>query len=313
MDTRHIQYFIAVCEHLHFTKAAEYLGISQPTLSQQIRVLEGELGMPLFDRIGKKIVLTEAGELLRLHGGRMIQAEQDAKNAIIELFAGERGSIRLGVLPSDLDFQLVPLFIYFHEKYPAIQLQAFSTIRVQEEVISNKVDIGIGLKSTPDPRLVQLPLGSEPYQLLVSRTSPLANKLEIELQELEHIPLVMYPLGYLGRDLVEAACRELGFSLTTVMETSSATSLLQLVRAGIGATVQPEHLLRGVPQQPDLVPIPITRHTPFRHMELVYRSDRFISQAQKQLGAWLAAFFQNKDDQKLKDISQLAMIHPKQE
>jgi DNA-binding transcriptional LysR family regulator len=293
MDTRHIHYFLAVCEHLHFTKAADHLGISQPTLSQQIRVLEGELGMPLFDRIGKKIVLTEAGELLRLHGGRMIQAEQDAKNAILELLAGERGCIRLGVLPSDLDFQLVPLFIYFHEKYPAIQLQAFSTIRVQEEVLSNNVDIGIGLKSSPDPRLIQLPLGSEPYHLLVSRTNPFADRKQIELQELQHIPLVMYPLGYLGRDLVEEACRELGFSMSTVMETSSATSLLQLVRAGMGATVQPEHLLRGVPSQSDLVSIPIINRTPFRHLVLVYRSDRFISHAQKQLAAWLTSFFSN--------------------
>ncbi|MDQ8738393.1 LysR family transcriptional regulator [Paenibacillus sp. LHD-38] len=295
MDTRHIQYFLAVCEHLHFTKAAEYLGISQPTLSQQIHVLEGELGMPLFDRIGKKIMLTEAGELLRLHGGKMIQAEKDAKNAIFELFAGERGSIRLGVFPSDLDFQLVPLLIYFHQKYPKIQLQALSTIHVQEEVLSNNVDIGIGLKSPPDTRLVQEPLGSEPYNLLVNRASPLANKTQIELLDLEHIPLVMYPVGFLGRDLVEDACREHGFSLTTVMETSTATSLLQLVRAGIGGTVQPEHLIRGQPDNSDLVSIPIVGHTPFRHLVLVYRSDRFISHAQKELAARLAVFFLKQD------------------
>lgn len=291
MDTRHIHYFLAVCEHLHFTKAANELGISQPTLSQQIRVLEDELGTPLFDRVGKKIVLTEAGTLLRHHGEKMLQAEQDAKKSILELSLGERGTIRLGVLPSDLDFQLVPLFIRFHQIFPAIQLQAYSTLRIQEEVLANKVDIGIGLKSTPDTRLVQIPLGSEPYHLLVCSTSSLASMKAITLHELEHLPIVMYPRGFLGRELVEDICREHGFALTTVMETSTATSLLQLVRAGIGATIQPRNVLKGLPNHDDIVSIPITEHTPFRHLELVYRSDRFISHAQKQLAEWLSDFF----------------------
>lgn len=84
METRHLHYFMAVCEELHFTRAAEGLGISQPTLSQQIKVLEGEIGMPLFDRIGKKIALTEAGSLLKDYAARMIQNEQNAKAAINE-------------------------------------------------------------------------------------------------------------------------------------------------------------------------------------------------------------------------------------
>lgn len=84
MDTRNLTYFMAVFELLHFTKAAELLGISQPTLSQQIRLLEAEVGMPLFDRIGKKVVATEAGRLLHQYGMKMIQAEMDAKSAIQE-------------------------------------------------------------------------------------------------------------------------------------------------------------------------------------------------------------------------------------
>ncbi|WP_241674664.1 LysR family transcriptional regulator [Paenibacillus luteus] len=295
MDTRHMNYFLAVCEHLHFTKAADELGISQPTLSQQIRVLEGELGMPLFDRVGKQVILTEAGMLLKLHGGRMLQAERDAKNAITELFSGERGMIRLGVLPSDLDFLFVPLFIQFHQAYPAIQLQAYSTIRIQEEVLTNKVDIGIGLQSIPDNRLVQIPLGSEAYHLLVPDTSPLADRKEIGLHELEDIPLVLYPLGFIGRDIVETTCREQGVKLNPVMETTTAISILQLVRAGIGAAIQPERLLKGTSQEEGLIGIPFREHAPVRHLELVYRSDRFISKAQKQLENRLVDFFKQRE------------------
>lgn len=298
MDTRHIQYFMAVYEQLHFTKAAELLGITQPTLSHQIRVLEAELGMPLFDRIGKQVVATEAGHLLRMHGGKMLHAEQDAKNAISELVAGQRGTVRLGVLPSDLDFQLVPLFIHFKSEYPNIQLQALSTLNIQEELLNNRVDIGIGLKSTPDRRLVQIPLRSEPYHLFVNAASELASRKEIALYEIEHLPLVMYPKGYLGRNLVDKICSEQGFQLTTVMETSSATSLLQLVRGGVGVTIQPDSLLREKSLLTDIVAIPITEHTPQRHLELMYSSERFFSNSHKQLTKWLIDYFNSRNTEK---------------
>ncbi|TVY03351.1 LysR family transcriptional regulator [Cohnella terricola] len=291
MDTRNIQYFMAVFEHLHFTRAAEALGISQPTLSQQIRFLEAELGMPLFDRIGKKVVATEAGQLLRLYGAKMLQAESDAKSAIKDLLHGERGTVRLAVLPSDLDFQLVPLFVQFKSKFPDIRLQVISTIFVHEEVLNHKVDIGISLQGLPDKRLVQIPLGREFYQLFVHSASELADRKEIALQELKDHPLVMYPKGFLGRDLVDAVCRKEGFELDTVMETGSATSLLQLVSAGVGAAIQPEGLLRRMPERTDIKMIPIAEPAPVRHLELIYSADRFISGAHRQLTNGLIDFF----------------------
>ncbi|MGG4046186.1 LysR family transcriptional regulator [Paenibacillus favisporus] len=291
MDTRNIQYFMAVYEHLHFTKAADELGISQPTLSQQIRILEAEFGMPLFDRIGKKVVATEAGRLLREYGTKMLQAERDAKNAIKELQSGKQGTVRLAVLPSDLDFQLVPLFVQFKSTYPDIQLQAFSTIFVQDEVLNHKVDLGIGLRGPVDKRLTQIPLGCEPYHLFVNSASELAGRKEITLEELKEHALVMFPKGYLGRDLVDDVCRQEGFELTTVMEASSATSLLQLVSAGVGATIQPAGLLRQNPERPEIASIPITGPTPMRHLELMYYADRFISGSQRQLTNWLIDYF----------------------
>ncbi|MFF2090731.1 LysR family transcriptional regulator [Paenibacillus sp. NPDC058174] len=294
MDTRNIQYFIAVYEHLHFTKAAEELGISQPTLSQQIRILEAEFGTPLFDRIGKKVVATEAGHLLRQYGEKMLQAERDSKSAIKELLSGDRGTVRLAVLPSDLDFQLVPLFVQFKSKYPGTQLQVFSTIHVQDEVLNHRVDMGIGMKGPVDKRLVQIPLGSEPYHLFVNSASELAAREDITLEELVKHSIVMYPKGYLGRDLVDEVFQNEGIELQTVMETSSATSLLQLVSAGVGATIQPKGLLSQFPVRPDITAIPITGPRPVRHLELIYDADRFIGSSQRQLTNWLKDFFNNR-------------------
>lgn len=294
MDTRNITYFMAVFEQLHFTKASELLGISQPTLSQQIRLLEAELGMPLFDRIGKKVIATEAGRLLHQYGLKMLQAEMDAKKAIKELLSEQRGTVRLAVLPSDLDFQLVPLFVEFKTLYPETKLQAFSTILVREEVLAHKVDLGIGLRGPMDKRLAQIPLGSEPYNLFVDSASVLATKEEVTLEELTGHALVMYPKGYLGRDLVDDVCREQGFELSTVMEVGSASSLLQLVSAGIGATIQPRTLLKQHPEWSNIVSIPIAAPAPIRHLELMYYADRYISKAQHQLSHSLIEFFKSR-------------------
>ncbi|MFD0713417.1 LysR family transcriptional regulator [Paenibacillus sp. GCM10027626] len=292
MDTRHVHYFLAVCKHLHFTKAAQELGISQPTLSQQIRVLEDELGAALFDRIGKKTILTEAGKLLLIYSKKMLEAEHDAKEAIKQLLVGGGGTIRLSVLPSDLDFQLVPLFVRFHEYFPATQLQAISSLTIHEDILENKADLGIGLIRHEDSRLLQIPLRSEPYELIVSRAHPLAEKKQISLQDIKDLPIVMYPRGFLGRELVEKACREQGFQLTTVMETTTASSLLQLTRANIGATIQPQGLLCQSADRHEYVVLPITDYPPIRHLSLIYRSDRFIGTAQKQLTAWLIEYFE---------------------
>ncbi|MBP1903987.1 DNA-binding transcriptional LysR family regulator [Paenibacillus turicensis] len=294
MDTRNITYFMAVFEHLHFTKAAEFLGISQPTLSQQIRLLEAEVGMPLFDRIGKKVIATEAGRLLYEYGLKMLQAEMDAKKAIKELLSEQRGTVRLGVLPSDLDFQLVPLFVEFKTLYPETKLQAFSTIFIREEVLAHKVDLGIGLRGPVDKRLAQIPLGSEPYNLFVDSANELAGRDEVTLEELTGHALVMYPKGYLGRDLVDDVCHKHGFELSTVMEVGSASSLLQLVSAGIGATIQPRTLLKQHPEWSNIVSIPIAEPTPIRHLELIYYSDRYISKAQHQLSHSLIEFFKSR-------------------
>lgn len=291
MDTRNIRYFMAVYELLHFTKASEKLGISQPTLSQQIRLLETEIGAPLFDRIGRKVSATDAGKLLYPYASKMLHAERDAKNAVKELLTGERGTVRLAVLPSDLDFRLVPLFVQFKRKYPGIQLQIISTINVQEDVLDHKVDLGIGLREMPDKRLVQVPLGSEPYCLFVNSASELAGRNEITLKELEQHALVMYPKGFLGRDLIDEVCIAAGVELSTVMETSSANSLLQLVSAGIGATIQPKELLRQYPERADIASIPIIGTAPVRHLELMYYADRYIGSSHRQLTEWLIDHF----------------------
>lgn len=278
IEIRQLEYFMMVCDLMHVTKAAEKLGIAQPTLSLQIRALEEELGVPLFDRIGKKIVLTEAGELLRDHGAKIVRDMRNAKDSINELRSYQRGTVTAGALPSDLDYRISKLLIDYHTEYPKIKLKVISSIEITNLVLANEVDIGIGLLPLPDDRLIQIPLSREEYVLVVSEKHPLADRAAIDFQELRHIDTVMFPEGYIGRELVDDCCRPHGFTLRTIMETSTATSLLQLVKSNIGATVQPLPLIQSM-DDPGLRCIKINGGAPYRNMGILYHSDRFLGHA----------------------------------
>jgi len=291
LEIRHLHYFMAVCEELHFTKAAEKLGISQPTLSQQIRVLEDEVGMPLFDRIGKKIVLTEAGSMLLSYGTEILDTLQNVKDAIKDLQDMKSGHIRIGIMPSDLDYRITQLVIDFHEKFPKVKLKIMSSIEIVRQVLENEVDIGIGINVLPNDRLVTIPLCREQYVLTVSEEHPMANRESIDIAELKNLPVIMYPEGFFGREIVEDTVKKHGFQLNSVLETSSVTSIINLVKANIGATVQPYPLIIEM-NDPTLHIIHIQDDAPSRSLSIIYRVDRYVSQATKALIEQIEVYFQ---------------------
>lgn len=278
MELRQLKTFMAVCEEMHFTRAAEKLGISQPTLSQQIRAMEDELQVPLFDRVGKKVILTEAGQLLREHGLQLVRYLDNTLDAIAELRDHRRGSLAVGILPSDLDYRITDLLADFHAEFPFIHLKVIASVEIMQLVLASEVDIGIGLMTVPDLRLVRIPLCREEYALVVSERHPLAGRESITYEELRDVDMVMFPKGYIGRDLVEACCHRHGFTLRTLMETSSVASVIHLVKANIGATIQPIPLIQAMNEK-ELRCIRIAGDPPFRSLELLHRSDRYIGKA----------------------------------
>ncbi|QDQ00572.1 LysR family transcriptional regulator [Lysinibacillus fusiformis] len=277
MEIRQLQYFLMLCKELHFSEAAFKIGISQPTLSQQIRVLEDELGIPLFDRMGKKIAKTEAGELLECYALQVIQQLDNAKKAIADLNDLHTGRLRIAVLPSDLDYRLTEILIDFRKEFPNTKVQVFPTIESLQRVLNNDVDIGISLKMNADSRLEQIPFYTETYSLFVNEKHDFAQKKSITPAELVNIPLVLYPQGKCGRDLIDTWCVKQGIAIDSVMETGSATSLFQLVQEDIGATIQPSQLIENF-HSIGIVSIPI-ENAPIRELDIVYRKDRYLSKA----------------------------------
>ncbi|MHA6482874.1 LysR substrate-binding domain-containing protein [Paenibacillus sp. strain BS8-2] len=278
MEFRQLDYFLAVSDELHFTKAADKLGVSQPTLSLQIRSLEDELGVMLFDRIGKRIALTEAGTMLREYGHNIMRSVQYAKDSIRELRTFQRGSATIAVLPSDLDYRISKLLIDYHTEYPQIKLSVTPSIEIPQLVLENQADLGIGLMPQRDDRLITIPICTEEYALVVSEHHRLAALTSIHVNELAEIDMVMYPEGAIGRTLVDDTFQEHGFRIRTLMETGSVTSLLQLVKANLGATVQPIPLIDSI-HDPAFRCIRIVGGAPVRHLCIIHRADHYLGHA----------------------------------
>lgn len=292
MELRHLHYFLTLCEELHFSEAAFKIGISQPTLSQQIRVLEGEVGVPLFDRLGKKTVQTEAGLILQRYAIKAIKELENAQTAINDLKDAYSGTLRVAVLPSDLDYHLTELLVAFHRDFPSVHIEVIPSIDIPNKVLLNEVDIGLALVEPAHSQLTARPIFKESYCLFISKKSHLATRKKIKISELADIPLILYPKGFYGRDLIDRWCLTQGIRIEPIMAPGSSTAIFQLIEAGVGASIQPHKLIEAFEDR-DMIAIPI-ENAPQRSLAIIYRNDRYLSKAAQRFITELTDYFQKQ-------------------
>ena len=144
MDVRDLEVFLSVAKHLNFTRAGEEVNLSQPSVSVRIRQLENELGVKLFEQLGKQVGLTDAGSLLISHARRVISAIEDTKHAVDELQGFERGTLRIGASTTPGMYLIPKTIAQFKARYPKIEIQLGikDTRRVEAGVARNEFDFG---------------------------------------------------------------------------------------------------------------------------------------------------------------------------
>ncbi|HEX7857208.1 MAG TPA: LysR substrate-binding domain-containing protein [Sphingobium sp.] len=253
MDLRHLRYFLCVAEEMHFGRAAQRLGISQPPLSQQIRALEEELGVRLFERTSRRVRLTEAGSLFEPEARKtLVQAERAAQTARLA-HRGEIGHLGLGFVASVPFVPLVADALYrFRQSYPDVELVLQELGRDDQiaQVEQGKIDIGFtrGFEPPPLPPGMMLePLLDEDMLLAMRKDHPLAQRnADPAIADLAGEPLVLYGVtnGAGFNEHFFALCEEAGFRPTIAHEASSFATLLGLVAAGFGATILAQSLAR---------------------------------------------------------------------
>lgn len=269
MELRHLRYFIAVAEELHFGRAARQLGISQPPLSQQIQALEQELGARLFERTNRRVELSEAGRLF-LEEARLVLAQVDrAADVARRAQLGELGEMKIGFTSSAPFNSSLPKAIYaFRQAYPAVHLnlQEMSSKSVADALLDETIEIGLMRPLALPDSLSVVELLREPLVAVLSVAHPLAQaeQMGIELKELATEPFVFFPRSY-GSGLYAqflSLARQAGFNPHIAQEAGEAMTIIGLVAAGLGVSVLPASFqwmrIEGVVYRPLLDPGAVT-------------------------------------------------------
>ena len=243
IEIRHLRYFIAVAEELHFGRAAQRLHIAQPPLSQQIRRLEEMLGHALFARTSRDVQLTAAGEEL-LERARHTLAKVRADVAAAQRIGrGEAGALTVGFIGSGMLTALPKMLGRYRKQYPEVdlQLREFYTTRLVESLLEGTVDIGFLRDAGEVDGLHVEAVFSEPFVVLLPRKHPLAQQKDVAIKSLAPEPFVFFSRSYgnVAWERTMAICREHGFMPRVVQEAPQWLTIMSLVGAGLGISIAP--------------------------------------------------------------------------
>ncbi len=232
MLLRHIHYFQAVAQYLSFTRAAKALHVSQPALSQQIRQLEEHLGAQLFDRQGRHVRLTDAGEVYLRYAQQALQDLEAGRRALHDVSDLSRGSLRIAVAPTFASYLLGPLVEAFYRRYPNVTLtiQEMLQERVETKLLEDELDIGIAFDRPTSAAVHYQPLLVETLALVLNRTHPLAERKVIDQHTLQQESLVLLTGEFATRRQIDRYCHEHTLSLRVQMESNSLNAITEVVR-----------------------------------------------------------------------------------
>jgi len=278
MLARHIQYFLAVAEHLSFTKAAAALHVSQPALSQQVRQLEESLGAQLFDRSGRTTRLTDAGDVYLLYARRAHQELREAKNAIHDVSDLSRGSLRIAVTPTFTTYLVGPLIEAFHSRHPKItvNLKEISQERIEELLLAGELDVGIAFDEINTPDIEAIPLLNETLALVVNRKHRLAEERAITSKGLSGESLVLLSTEFATRDQIDRYCRKHAIRPQVQMEVNALGAVIEIVRRTHLSTLLPARIALA---HDDLVAITLEPERLQRTAVLLRRKEAYLSAA----------------------------------
>lgn len=250
IELRHLRYFVAVAEELHFGRAARRLHLSQPPLSQQIMKLEEILGYALFVRTSRSVSLTAAGEAFLLRASRTLSNVQRDIDETRSIGRGEVGSLNVGFIGSGMLTTLPAIFRSYREAYPKVNLQLHEsfTSRVVEGLENGTLDAGILRDSDAAGSLHITTILTEPYVAIVAANHRCARQKSISPGALRDEPFVFYPriAGKRAYERPLSIFEEYGFQPRIVQEATHWLTIMRLVGAGFGVSIAPGCVRRFV-------------------------------------------------------------------
>ena len=283
IELRHLRYFVAVAEELHFGRAALRLRLAQPPLSQQIRKLEEILGYQLFLRTSRAVKLTSAGEVFLERARRTLRNVQEDMEEARSVGRGEEGFLRVGFIGSAMLTALPGMLGRYRRLYPKVNLQLHEsyTSAIVQKLLKGELDAGFLRDGGQIAGLEIEPLFSEPFIAVLPKKHPLARQKVISARALCDEPFVFFTpaAGTLAYEKPVSLCEEHGFRPRVVQEAPQWLTIMRLVGAGLGVTIAPACVKQVA--TPDVACLSLRGATVESDIELAYRTseDRAIVEA----------------------------------
>jgi LysR family transcriptional regulator, hydrogen peroxide-inducible genes activator len=280
MEIHQLRYFVAVADEGSFSRAAAKVRVAQPSLSQQIRKLEAEVGQPLFDRLPRSVVLTEAGRCLMDYARQILASIGDARRCVDELKGEIAGNLAVGAIPTIAPYVLPELVVTFQKHYPQVTLEIVEDVTsgITRRIEAGELDVAIASTCQQTPTLRRESLGAEPLLALLPEGHPMAKKALIELDDLKSQRFLLLHEMHCLSQQVNHLLESRRLRPEIALAGSQLTTIANMVAAAIGVSIVPQMMVKHQ-ATPGCVSRPFAPPVPERELNLLYNPLRFQSKA----------------------------------
>jgi len=278
MDYDQLASFLEVAKQQSFSRAAEKLFRTQPAISAQVRLIEQECGEKLFDRSGKKVLLTPAGEILSRYAQQMMGLHKEVLEAIAELNQTPRGKLYIGANEATCLYVLPKTFAKFKQLYPLVQISIYRNFshKIVQKVQENAVDLGIVTLPQTANNMEVIPVFRDEVQVVVPKNHILAKSRSVTVEEVAHHPLILPKTGH-TRVAIDRLFRAYRDHIQISMELASVETIKKFVGAGLGISLISRTYAQAEVAAGVLKLIPLDGQKIHRELGLIYRRDRYLS------------------------------------
>ena len=305
MEIHQLRYFVAVAEEGSFSRAAARVRVAQPSLSQQIRKLEAEVGQPLFDRLPRSVILTEAGRCLIDYARQILASIGDARRCIDE-FKGEiAGRVAVGAIPTIAPYVLPELVVTFQNHYPQVTLEIVEdvTAGIRRRIEAGELDVALASTCQQSPTLRRERLGNEPLLALVPEGHELAKKTEITFDDLKSQRFLLLHEMHCLSQQVHHLLESRRLHPEIALAGSQLSTIANMVAAGIGVSIVPQMMVRHH-TTPGCVTLQLATPVPERELNLLYNPLRFQSKAAAEFRREATAALSSQDSSTVRDAAE---------
>lgn len=281
MDVRDLQVFLSVAKHLNYTRAAEEVNLSQPSVSVRMRQLERDLGSKLFEQLGKKVALTEAGQLLIPYATRVIAILEDVRHAVDELKGLERGSLRIGASTTPGMYLVPQTIAHFKQRYPRVEvhLAVRDTRQIEEGVIQNEFDFGFVGGHLAGDDVDVIPWLTDQIVLVTAPKHRLAQKKSVKPHDLQKERFIIREPGSATRAAILTHLQKRDVEMNTIMEMENPESVKKAVQSGLGIAFISKFAVETELKARTLVNVHVRGLDIQRELKIVFRKDKHLGRA----------------------------------